>query len=281
LTGFLNELLADSRNVASVALTIVIVLAGGFLLIKSGDILVKKIFDKHNSSGKPLEARERTLISLLQSVIKYGTYFIMAITVLERLGVPVLALLSTAGVLGVGIAFGAQSLFKDVITGFFILLEDQYAVGDYIETQGVKGYVERITLRCTYLRDFGGQLHIVPNGTISLVTNHNRGSSRAIVDINVSYDDQLDKVFKVLDNVCKQAKKDLASVLIEGPWIWGVADLADSAVVIRLQARSKPLEQWGVEKYLRQKVKEAFDEEGLRMPYPHTNVILESSSAEK
>jgi small-conductance mechanosensitive channel len=281
LAAWLDKALNESTIIIPVILTILFVVIGGNLLIKGGDLLIKKIFEKQERKGRPIQAREKTLISILQSCIRYGTYFIMGITILEKVGVPVMAILSTAGVLGVGIAFGAQSLFKDIITGFFILMEDQYAVGEYIEVQGAQGYVEKISLRCTYMRDFGGQLHIVPNGNISLITNHHRGNSRALVDMAVSYDQPLKKILDVLENVCIQVNKDMAEVLVEDLKVWGILRFDNSALVIRLVGRSKPLEQWGVEKYLRKMIKEAFDREGLEIPYPHTQILLRDSEKDR
>jgi len=204
LTDWFDQLFVHSAELFNLIATIVLILAGGMVLIKIGNASIKQFFDLRQRNGSEIQPRERTLIHLLESCARYGIYFIMAVTILDRFGVPVLAILSTAGVLGVGVAFGAQSLFKDVISGFFILLENQYSVGEFIGTQGVEGFVEQVTLRCTYLRDFAGQLHILPNGSIGTVTNHSRGSRRALVEVGVAYDSDMEQVVSVLERVCEE-----------------------------------------------------------------------------
>ena len=277
----LEKLWANGEVLLGYALTIIIVLVAGRLIMRVGCSLVEKMMTMRLSKEHtPEEAkRSTTLTGLLQNIIRYGTLFIMAVTILDRFGVPVMAILSTAGVLGVGIAFGAQSLFKDVITGFFILLENQYYVGEYIEAQGVAGYVENLTLRCTYLRDFDGRLHILPNGNMGLVTNHHRGGSRVLVEVGVSYESDIGQAIRVLESVCARIKEEFAGVLREDPQVLGVVNLADSAVVIRIVAQAEALEQWAVERAIRREAKEALQEAGIEIPYPRTQVILEKGGA--
>lgn len=274
MLAWFNQLLTQSTELFNLLATTVLILAGGMLLIKIGDASIKRIFHLRQRNGSEIQPRERTLIHLLESCARYGIYFIMAVTILDRFGVPVLAILSTAGVLGVGIAFGAQSLFKDVISGFFILLENQYSVGEYIGIQGVEGFVEQVTLRCTYLRDFAGQLHILPNGSIGTVTNHSRGSRRALVEVGVAYDSDLEHVVEVLERVCEETAAELSDILEEKPVVQGITAFGDSAIVFRITAKAKALQQWTVEMRLRRRIKEAFQQESIEIPYPRCTVTM-------
>lgn len=278
---WLDKLWENSGELASLGLTILIVLIAGRLVIRLGSSLAEKALTlKLSRHHTPEEAkRMATLVALSQNVIRYATLFIMIVTILDRFGVPVMAILSAAGVLGVGIAFGAQSLFKDIITGFFILLENQYYVGEYIEAQGVAGYVENFTLRCTYLRDFDGRLHILPNGNMSLVTNHHRGGSRVLVEIGVSYESEIGQAIQALEKACRKISEEFSGVLQEEPQVQGIVNLADSAVVIRIVGKAEPLQQWGVERALRREAKACLEEAGVEIPYPHTQVILAKGEA--
>lgn len=236
-----------------------------------GYLIVERAFRLKTLPGRhPFdERRANTLKTILKSVLSYAIYFIAAITIMDELNVPVAAVLSAAGILGLAVGFGAQSLVKDVITGFFIIFEDQFSVGEYIETEGVGGVVEDVGLRVTRLRDWGGQLHIIPNGKISMVTNHNRGNMRALVEVSVSYEENIDRVLDILRQVTVRMAEDYKGILREGPQVLGIWKMADSEVGIRIVARTKPMEQWGIEMELRKRIKEAFDREGIKVPYLH------------
>lgn len=274
MSDWFDQLFVHSAELFTLIATIVLILAGGMVLIKIGNASIKRFFDLRQRNGSEIQPRERTLIHLLEGCARYGIYFIMAVTILDRFGVPVLAILSTAGVLGVGVAFGAQSLFKDVISGFFILLENQYSVGEFIGTQGVEGFVEQVTLRCTYLRDFAGQLHILPNGSIGTVTNHSRGSRRALVEVGVAYDSDMEQVVSVLERVCEETAAEVKDLLEEKPVVQGITALGDSAIVFRITAKAKALQQWAVEMTLRRRIQEAFQRESIEIPFPQRQVTM-------
>lgn len=174
--------------------------------------------------------------------------------------------------MGLAVGFGAQSLVKDILTGFFILFEDQFSVGDYIQTAGVSGVVEEVGLRVTKLRDFSGELHIIPNGTVDKVTNHNRGNMRAMVDISVAYEEDPDMVRRVLDEVAAEMEGSIPTI-VEGPRALGIVDLTDAAVVFRVWAKTLPMEQWAVEREMRRRIKLAFDLQNIEIPYPRRVVI--------
>ena len=270
------EFLADPNNILALRtwtvkiLLIILTLILVRVVLSLGYLIIARAFKVRVKPGKFAvdEKRANTLQTILKSVMSYIVYFIAAITILDALTVPIAAVLSAAGILGLAVGFGAQNLVKDVITGFFILFEDQFAVGEYIETEGVGGIVEDVGLRITKLRDWGGQLHIIPNGKITMVTNHNRGNMRALVEVGVTYEEDINKVLEVLNGVTAQMATEYQEVIAEGPKVQGIWKLGDSEVVIRIVARTKPMEQWGVEMELRRRIKEAFEREGIEAPYP-------------
>ncbi|MBZ4655031.1 MAG: MscS Mechanosensitive ion channel [Peptococcaceae bacterium] len=252
------------------ALMILLILVVARIVMSLGYLLIERVFRVQYIPGKISfdERKKNTLKALLKSVLRYAIYFIAAITILDELNVPVTAVLSAAGILGLAVGFGAQNLVRDVITGFFILFEDQFSVGEYIETAGVGGIVEEVGLRATKLRDWGGQLHIIPNGEITKVTNHNRGSMRALVEVGIAYEEDINHALKVLGEIAKDMARDYAQVITEGPDVLGIVNFGQSEVLIRIIAKTKPMEQWAVEREMRRRIKETFDKEGIEIPYP-------------
>ncbi len=248
-----------------------------FIGIKIGEALINRVFRPGDQKLYFDERRILTLRTLAKSLLRYVTYFIVGFTILGQLAefarTDLKGFLAGAGILGVALGFGAQSLLRDVITGFFILLENQYAVGEYITTGNFSGFVEEIELRVTKLRDWGGEYHIIPNGQISAVTNHSRGSMRALVEVGIAYEEDIDKAISVMEEVSEKVRNELRDVIVEGPEVLGVVDLGPSEVVIRTIAKTKPMEQWRVERELRKRFKGAFDRAGIEIPYPRRVVI--------
>jgi small conductance mechanosensitive channel len=208
------------------------------------------------------EKRAKTLTVLLKSIIRYTVFFIAGLSILHEFQIDTTSILAGAGIVGLAVGVGAQGLVKDTITGFFIILEDQYSVGDYIECIDQAGTVEEIGFRVTKLRDFTGVLHIIPNGSISRVSNHTRGSILAVVRVPVSYEADLDKVLHLLDQVCDTVGSEFVEVL-DGPRVLGVVDLQEGNLFVNIVAKTVPLEQWRVERALRYKIKQLFDEAGI------------------
>ncbi|MGB2696402.1 MAG: mechanosensitive ion channel family protein, partial [Candidatus Zixiibacteriota bacterium] len=193
-----------------------------------------------------------------------------------ELGLDIGPILAGAGILGLAVGFGAQTLVKDVISGFFILMEDQYRVGDVVEVAGIGGLVEQMSLRVTILRDLEGKVHYIPNGSISTATNMTKEWSRAVLDIGVAYKEDPDVVMNVLREVGDEMKKDPAysSVILEPLQILGVSDFADSAVVIKVMFKTLPLKQWDVGREFRRRVKKTFDAKGIEIPFPHVTLYM-------
>ncbi|MCG8501192.1 MAG: mechanosensitive ion channel family protein [Firmicutes bacterium] len=253
--------------------TVLIILLSA-IAIKFGSLAIQKFFDKQREFKYKLDdKRTDTLSTLCISILRYAVYFIAIVTTLQSVfGIETTTIITAAGVGGLAVGFGAQSLVKDVITGFFILLEDQFAVGDMITIDKMMGTVEEVGLRITKLRHYAGDLYIIPNGEITKVTNHTRGSKGAIVDVSVAYEEKIDDVISVLTQVSETASKEIASI-VKGPEVLGVMDLGDSGVVIRIFAKTVAGQQWSVERELRKRIKDTFDREEIEIPYNKIVVI--------
>lgn len=217
------------------------------------------------------EQRVRTLVSLLRSmgvtVIALITFFML----LNAVGVDIGPLLAGAGVVGLAISFGAQSLVKDIISGLFILVENQFGVGDVIRIGNLSGRVERMTLRIVVMRDAHGVVHVVPNGTISAVSNLTRSFSRAVMEVAVALREDVDRVIAVMKDLGREMWEDpqWRPLLTEEITVPGIESFGDSSMNIRIVATTVPLKQWEVARELRRRIKKRFDAEGIRLPFPH------------
>ncbi|WP_282033428.1 mechanosensitive ion channel family protein [Metabacillus indicus] len=240
-----------------------------FLVIRAiGTRVVEKTFKRVQERQSISIGRSRTLQSLTLNLFSYILIFIFVVMVFEVFEYDATALLAGAGVVGLAIGFGAQGLVSDVVTGFFLLLEKQLDVEDYVTTAGYSGIVEQVGLRTTQIRSFDGTLNYVPNREIISLSNHSRGNMRALVDIGISYDDNIDEAISVIQKACDEMAAEDASI-IEGPSVIGVQSLGASDVVIRIIAKTENMMQWGVERNLRKKVKETLDAHGIEIPFPH------------
>jgi moderate conductance mechanosensitive channel len=219
------------------------------------------------------ERRGQTIAQLLRSM---GRVVVLAIAILLTFNtfIDIGPILAGAGILGLAVSFGAQSLVKDVISGFFILFENQFGIGDVIEVAGKTGLVEKMTLRVVQLRDAEGVMHVVPNGEIKVVSNKTRGWARAVVDVGVPYHENVDRAIEVLRDEAAQFSTDKAwGAQLDGPVeVLGVESLSDSAVVLRTVIRTQPGSQWNVAREFRRRIKNRFDRESLEIPYPQRRV---------
>ena len=219
--------------------------------------------------GKQLldERKANTLFSLLRSMLVYLITFTVVLHTLKRLfNFDTGALLASASVLGVALGFGAQSLVKDVIGGFFILFENQFSVGELVKTGEFTGTIEETGIRTTHIRAWGGELHIIPNGSITAVTNFSRGKMLAKVEIQIPYDEDLDRAMGVMNTVCEEVSVEFGEKIIEAPTVQGVTQFGEHNVVLRVIAFTKPDEQWSLERELRRRIHSAFLKEGIRTP---------------
>ena len=221
------------------------------------------------------EQRTRTLVSLMRSMGRVVIALVFTSMFLRAIGVDLGPIIAGAGVLGLAISFGAQSLVKDVISGLFILMENQFGVGDVIRIEGVSGAVESMTLRVVVLRDVHGVVHIVPNGEIKKVSNLTRTWSRVVLDVGVAYREDTDRVSEVMRRVGRELWDDAEwrPLLVEPVEVPGIEAFGESAVTLRMTVKTLPLKQWDVARELRRRLKRAFDEEDIEIPFPHQKVV--------
>lgn len=250
------------------ALNIFFILLFGYIGLHLGRWFIDRAF--RSRGGKLVlieEKRAATLRALLKSVLRYAVYFVIAIAILDEFNVSTASILAGAGVAGLAVGFGAQSLVKDVISGFFIIFENQFAVGEHVKINGAEGMVEELGLRVTKIKAWGGELHIIPNGQITEVVNFSRGNMRAAVEVAIAYEEDIGRALTVIKEVSRQLAQECDDI-VEGPTVQGVTGLGDSRVTIGVVAFTTPLSQWDVERELRRRIKEAFDREGIQAPPP-------------
>jgi small conductance mechanosensitive channel len=231
-------------------------------------------------AGPEAEQRAKTFVSIFRGVAVTALLFFGLMAILRWYNVNLTPFLASAGVLSAILAFGAQSFIKDILAGFFILTEDQFAVGDVIEVCGVSGDVEEMSLRTTLLRDMNGCAHIVPNGQMGVVTNYTRGWSRVDLKVAVSREEDADRVIAVLREECERlaADADFGPLLNGEPRVLGLDTFDDASFTIRLLIKTKPGEQWRTRREFRRRVKARFDAEGIGAPYPY-RVMTPASAA--
>jgi moderate conductance mechanosensitive channel len=258
--------------VALTALRIVLILAAAWALNALLRRLVRLFGQRVRSRLSDAEALKRT--ETLSRVFRYtanvALFLIAGMLVLSEMGISVAPILGAAGVVGIAVGFGAQSLVKDYFTGFCILLENQIRQGDVVEVAGKSGLVEEITLRFVRLRDYEGSVHFVPNGLISTVTNKSRGFAHAVIDVGIGYDDDTDAAFGIMRSVAKELRGDpqFAPKIMDDLEIAGVENLGEYAVMLRGRFKVVPLEQWNVRREYLRRLKQAFAQAGIEIPYP-------------
>ncbi len=216
-------------------------------------------------------ARAETLTSVLSSASGLVVWGIAGLLVLAELGISLGPLIAGAGIVGIALGFGAQSIVRDFLTGFFMLVEDQYGVGDVVNLGEVSGVVERVTLRTTVLRDVTGNVWHVPNGEIHRICNMSQIWSRAVLDVDVAYDTDLDLAQGVIQRVADELWQDegfTGGEIIDPPEVWGVENMGADGISIRLVVKTDPAEQWIVARELRLRIKKAFDQAGIEIPFP-------------
>ncbi|MEV7395800.1 mechanosensitive ion channel family protein [Aeromicrobium sp. NPDC092404] len=219
-------------------------------------------------SNQRREQRAQTMGSLLKSVATGMILAVVIVMVLSKLGVDVAPIIASAGILGIAFGFGAQNLVKDFLSGIFMILEDQYGVGDTVDLGEATGTVEAVGLRVTRLRDVNGTVWYVRNGEILRVGNQSQNWARTVLDVTVSYDADLDRVQEILQEVATTTYEDprFHDVIIEAPEVWGVERFDKDGVVVRVVLKTAPAQQWLVARAMRQRIKAEFDRAGVRMP---------------
>ncbi|MDP3084039.1 MAG: mechanosensitive ion channel family protein [Rubrivivax sp.] len=270
------QLWASMGGAATTALRVVVIVVAAWVLIavlqraiRAFRVRIAGRFDDRESVK-----RAETLGRVVRYVAAVVVTLVAGMLVLAEIGISVTPILGAAGVVGLAVGFGAQSLVKDYFTGFFILLENQIRVGDVVKLGAHAGLVEMVTLRHVQLRDYDGNVHFVPNGEISTVVNMSRGYAQAVMDVGVAYRENTDAVVKVMREAGAELRADPAFALrILGDLdVAGVDRWDDSAVIIRCRFKCAPLEQWSVRREYLRRLKMAFDAQGIEIPYPHVTV---------
>jgi small conductance mechanosensitive channel len=254
-------------------LGIAIILALTFVALRVAALLAAKLGTFLSRDKLDAESRKRadTLSSVIRWVLRTGIFLVAAVMLLGQFGVQIGPILAAAGVVGVAVGFGAQNLVQDVISGFFLLLEDQVRVGDVVQLNDKSGLVEKITLRMIILRDATGSVHYVRNGKIDVVTNMTKEFSYAVFDIGVAYREDPDRVSLAIKAVGKDLQKDPAfkDDIMTPVEVLGLDKFADSAMVIKARIKTRPSRQWDVGREFNRRLKKAFDELGIEIPFPH------------
>ena len=217
---------------------------------------------------------------MINQALLLTLWLTVGLVILKEFGVEIGPIIASAGVVGLAVGFGAQNLVRDIISGFFIILENQIRVGDVAIVNGTGGLVEKINFRTTVLRDLGGVIHIFPNGAIATLSNLTNEWSAYIFDIGVAYKENTDHVIEIMQEVGKTMREDAkyGGLMLEEPDIFGVDKFGDSAVVIKGRIKTKPIRQWEVGREFLRRIKYAFDENNIEIPFPHRSIYFGEKS---
>ncbi|MEE9553742.1 MAG: mechanosensitive ion channel family protein [candidate division Zixibacteria bacterium] len=261
-------------------LRIVLILIGMLVAMKVakiiGNNIVRYASKKKGPEAKEDERRIHTLVQIFNVASKVLIIVFGGMIIIKELGIDIGPMLAGAGILGLAVGFGSQALVKDLVTGFFLILENQIRVGDVVRIGDYSGLVEQITLRTVILRDLEGIVHTIPNGEIATLSNMTYGWSRVKFDIGVAYKENIDEVMKVLEDLGRKIHTDekYKDIILEEPTILGVDSLDDSCVTIRMIIKTEPLKQWDVAREFRRRVKNEFDRLGIEIPFPHQTIYI-------
>ncbi|MDF2503241.1 MULTISPECIES: mechanosensitive ion channel family protein [Clostridium] len=257
-----------------ILLKVFIIIVVMYVLVKIGSTIIDKAVKKHNESRFFIDNKKsKTIGALLKSLLKYGVYFVGIIAILNITDVFGTISITFASIGGVAIGLGLQSIIKDVINGFFIIFENQFSVGDYIDVDNRGGIVESIELRVTKIRDFNGDLHIIPNGLIMKVTNHSRGSIRINVDICIDYGERTDKVIDAMNRACDKFSK-ISKDITEKPKVLGIVSFSGTGMNMRIAGKVKPSTQAQNENQLRKFIKDELDDSNIVITSNIKEVII-------
>lgn len=238
--------------------------------------LKRRVQAMDETEGSAMDMRAETLFDVVTNAAAVAIVTAATLTILQELEVEIGPLLASVGIVGLALGLGAQTLVKDVISGFFILVENQYIVGDLVELVGLTGTVEVVTLRVTHVRDVEGVLHIIPNGEIRTVSNRSRDWSRAIVDVGITYEDDVQKALATLREIGEKlvADEEMRPLLVDEPTVTGIEGLEDWQVRLRMMVKTQPTQHLDVQRYLRQQIREVFPERGLTLASPRQEIVV-------
>lgn len=288
MTGFSIEtawpwLISMATTVGLALLRVGLVFVVGYLALRFarlGLLQLERVMvaasDTADQQAGTAQKRAATLTGILRTIALTAIWAVVIIESLQVVGLDVAPILAGAGIIGLAVGFGAQNLVRDLISGFFIILEDHIRLGDVAVINGTGGQVETITFRTISLRDFSGVVHVFPNGGINTLSNMTKDWSAFVLDMGVAYREDTDRVVAVMRTVGDELRQDreLGSLILEPIEIVGVENFADSAVTIRARIKTKPAEQWKIGREYRRRLKKAFDAEGIDIPFPQRALSL-------
>ncbi|MCF8093128.1 MAG: mechanosensitive ion channel family protein [Desulfotignum sp.] len=265
---------------------LLILLLAWFAMIVLKKMLLRlelRLLRQSKISGEPpseAEKRLETITRLVRQAAFIVLWVVITLTILKEIGVNIGPVLASAGIVGLALGFGAQNLVRDFISGFFFILENQVRVGDVAIVNGTGGLVEKLNFRTIVLRDLGGSVHVFPNGTVTTLSNLTNDWSAYVFDIGVAYKENTDKVIQVMARVGSEMKQDalLGPLMLEEPEIFGVDKFDNSAVIIKGRIKTKPIRQWQVGREYLRRIKLAFDEAGIEIPFPHQTLYFGEAS---
>ncbi|ENK1245100.1 mechanosensitive ion channel family protein [Clostridium sp. FAM 1755] len=258
--------------VCSKIMKIIIIFILMYLSIKIGNKIINRFVKKQSNLKFSLDDKKATTVgTILNSILRYIVYFVGIFSIIEILFGRIGSIF--AGLGGAAIGLGAKDLIKDVISGFFILFEDQFSVGDYITVEDKSGIVDTIELRVTKLKDFNGDLHIIPNGLINTVTNHAKNNIRFKVEINVAYEVDIEEAINTINKVCLEYAKERKDIVVEQPSVYGITSLGNNGISIVVYGRTTPMNQWTAEIELRKRILIELKNENIEIPYNKFQII--------
>ncbi|MBP7050714.1 MAG: mechanosensitive ion channel family protein [Phycisphaerae bacterium] len=263
---------------------VVVILVLMFIGVKLSGVVARRIFaviGRRRKMDEEYKKRADTLSSVIGYLISTTVVVVAVLMILAELEIEIGPVLAAAGVVGLAVGFGAQHLVQDVITGFFILLDDEIRVGDVVQIADKGGLVERLNLRMVVLRDLAGNVHYVRNGKIDIVTNMTKEYSRYVFDIGVAYREDVDEVIRVIQQVDEDLRRDPAfgSDILEPIEILGLDQFGQSSIVIKARTKTKPIKQWGVAREFNRRLKKKFDELNIEIPFPHLTLYAGQDKA--
>ncbi len=268
----------QGQRIVGSAATVLLVIVATIALSESLGALIERYLSETTPAGEPVQtsARARTLLPLARKALLGLLIVLAAFIILSELGVDIAPLIAGAGVVGIAVGFGAQSLVKDVISGFFILLEDTLSIGDVVDIDGNGGLVEAISIRTVVLRDLSGTVHTIPFGTVNRIQNLTKEFSYYLMDIRIAYREDVDEVIEVIKSLGQELYEDprFGPLIIAPIEVLGVDQFADSAVVIKARIKTRPIQQWAVGREYNRRLKKKFDELGIEIPFPHQTIYF-------
>ena len=285
LEQFIQSISWETVILTCLRILVILTMAWGciFVLKTALKRLERRLIRKGEQDGEPpseSEKRVNTIIRLIRQATMLMIWTTVGLVILKEFDVEIAPIIASAGIVGLAVGFGAQNLVRDVISGFFIILENQIRVGDVAIINGTGGLVEKINFRTTVLRDLGGVVHVFPNGAITTTSNLTNEWSAYVFDIGVAYKENTDRVISVMKEVGRKMMQHerFGKLMLEEPEVFGVDKFADSSVVIKGRIRTKPIRQWDVGREYLRRIKLAFDEHGIEIPFPHRSIYFGENS---